>query len=272
MKKFLSTLVAALLIVASLFTFTACGGDDNGDGLTGDLKKVKDAGKIVVGITDYAPMDYQDASGKWIGFDAELAEMFAEELGVKCEFFEIADWGAKAVELNANSFDLIWNGMTASEELAKTIDLSVPYAKNAQVLIIPKSATAPDLANVKNLSIAVEKGSAGNTVATDEIGVVTLNESESQMAALLEVASGASQGAIIDLTMAESVVGKNQFADLKIAEGISYGDEVFSVGLRKGSNLTEKLNAFLKAKYADGTMTALLAKYQVSLNTEALSA
>ncbi len=270
MKKFLSTLVAALLIVASLFTFTACGGDDSGD-LSGDLKKVKDAGKIVVGITDYAPMDYQDENGKWIGFDAELAEMFAKELGVTCEFFEIADWGAKAVELQANSFDLIWNGMTASDELAAVIDLSIPYAKNAQVLIINKNATAPALNAVKDLSIAVESGSAGNTVASDEINVTNLNEVSSQMAALMEVASGASQGAIIDLTMAESVVGKGQFADLKIAEGISYGDEVFSVGLRKGSNLTEKLNAFLKAKYADGTMTALLAKYQVSLNTAALA-
>ncbi len=270
MKKFLSTLVAALLIVASLFTFTACGGDNGDENLTGDLKKVKDAGKIVVGITDYAPMDYQDENGKWIGFDAELAEMFAKELGVTCEFFEIADWDAKAIELNANSFDLIWNGMTASDELAKVIDLSIPYAKNAQVLILKKDATVPSLSDVKNLSIAVEKGSAGNKVATDEIGVTNLNEVGSQMAALLEVVSGASQGAIIDVTMADSVIGKNQFADLKVADGISYGDEVFSVGLRKGSNLTEKLNAFLKAKYADGTMTALLESYQVSINVDAL--
>ena len=270
MKKFLTTLVAIILSIATLFTFTACGGDDNGDGLTGDLKKVTDAGKIVVGITDYAPMDYQDENGKWIGFDAELAEMFAASLGVTCEFFEIADWDAKATELQANSFDLIWNGMTATDKLAQQIDLSVAYAKNAQVVIVNKDATIT-ADDVKNLTVAVEKGSAGNTVAADDIGVVTLNEVSSQMAALLEVVAGTSQAAIIDLTMAESVVGKNNFADLKIAEGISYGDEVFAVGLRKGSNLTEKLNKFLKDKYADGTMTALLEKYQVSLNTAALA-
>ena len=270
MKKFLSTLVAALLIVASLFTFTACGGDDSGDGLTGDLKKVKDAGKIVVGITDYAPMDYKDENGKWIGFDAELAEMFAESLGVTCEFFEIADWGAKAVELQANSFDLIWNGMTASDELAEVIDLSVPYAKNAQVLIVKKGTTV-DKNAIKDMTIAVESGSAGEDVAKETIGVTTINAVASQLAALMEVKAGTSQGAIIDLTMAESVVGVNDFDGLEKVEGISYGDEVFSVGLRKGSNLTEKLNAFLKAKYADGTMTALLAKYQVSLNTAALA-
>ncbi len=263
MKKLITKILATALAIATLFTFTGCA-------KVADLKKVQDAGKIIVGITDYAPMDYQDENGKWIGFDAELAEMFAAELGVTCEFFEIADWGAKATELQANQFDLIWNGMTATEELGKQIDLSIPYAKNAQVLIINKNATAPAKADVKNMSIAVESGSAGNTVAEEEIGVTNLNAVASQMAALMEVAAGTSQGAIIDLTMAESVVGKEAFANLKIADGISYGDEVFSVGLRKNSDLTAKLNKFLKEKYADGTMTELLTKYQVSLNVDAL--
>lgn len=270
MKKLLVLILTLALSLGACLGLTACGGNDASGDLTGDLKKVKDAGKIVVGITDYAPMDYKDQNGKWIGFDAELAEMFASSLDVTCEFFEIADWDAKAIELQSNSFDLIWNGMTATDELGAQIDLSIPYAKNAQVLIIKKDATAPTLDNVKSLSIAVEKGSAGNKVATNEIGVITLNEVGSQMAALMEVVAGTSQGAIIDVTMADSVIGKNQFANLKVADGISYGDEVFAVGLRKGSNLTEKLNAFLKAKYADGTMTALLAKYQVSINVDAL--
>ncbi|MBO5889517.1 MAG: transporter substrate-binding domain-containing protein, partial [Clostridia bacterium] len=197
------------------------------------------------------------------------AEMFAEELGVTCEFVEIADWGAKATELMGNQFDLIWNGMTATDELAKQIDLSIPYAKNAQVLIVKKGTTV-DKDNVKNMTIAVESGSAGEKVAQNEIKVTTLNSVASQLSALLEVKAGTSQGALIDLTMAESVVGKNEFDSLEIASGISYGDEVFSVGLRKNSDLTDKLNAFLKAKYKDGTMTELLKKYQVSLNVDAL--
>ncbi|MBR2377726.1 MAG: transporter substrate-binding domain-containing protein [Clostridia bacterium] len=262
MKKLLTTLVAVMLAVVSLFTFTACGKVE-------DEKAIKTAGKIVIGITDYEPMDYKDENGKWIGFDAELAEMFAEELGVACEFFEIADWDAKTIELKSNQFDLIWNGMTASDKLAKEIDLSIPYAKNAQVLIV-KSGVTVDKDNIKNMSIAVEKGSAGNNVAADDIKVTNINAVASQLAALLEVKAGTSDGALIDLTMAESVVGKDDFASLVIADGISYGAEVFSVGLRKNSDLTEKLNAFLKAKYADGTMTELLKKYQVSLNVDAL--
>ena len=71
--------------------------------------------------------------------------------------------------------------------------------------------------------------------------------------------------------MAQSVVGVGEFEDLQVVAGVSYGDEIFAVGLRKGSDLKTKLDAFLKAKYADGTMTTLAQTYNVGLNIEALS-
>ena len=251
----------------------ACGilASCNGTGADGDLASVKAAGKILVGITDYKPMDYKDENGEWIGFDAELAKMFAEQLGVECEFVEIIDWDMKVGEINSKQIDVIWNGMTASEELGKEIDFSVSYAKNAQVAVVKKGSglTAADVANA---TIAVEKGSAGEKVAKDVIGAAEakINAPGNQRQALVEVASQNSQVAIIDITMAQSVVGKAEFADLEILDGASYGDEIFAVGLRQGSDLKAELDAFLKAKYADGTMAALAEKYVVGLNTEAL--
>ena len=50
-----------------------------------DTEYVKKNGKLIVGITDYEPMDYKDENGEWTGFDAEFARMFAKELGVDCE-------------------------------------------------------------------------------------------------------------------------------------------------------------------------------------------
>ena len=270
MKKFLSTLVAALLIVASLFTFTACGGDNGDENLTGDQKTIKDAGKIIIGITDYEPMDFKDENGKWIGFDAELSEMFAKELGVTCEFYEIVDWNNKVAEINSGAIDLIWNGMTASDELGEQIDFSVSYAKNAQVAVVAKGSSITTKDQIKNAKVVVENGSAGAAVAEDE-GFANVVAPGNQKQALLEVLAGTSEVAIIDITMAQSLVGKGEFADLQMVDGVSYGDEIFAVGLRKGSNLKEKLDAFFKAKYADGTITALAEKYVVGLNTDALS-
>jgi polar amino acid transport system substrate-binding protein len=128
-------------------------------------------------------MDYKDENGKWIGFDAELAEMFAEKLGVTCEFVEI-DWNNKVAEINAYEIDLIWNGMTASDELGQSIDFSVSYAKNAQVAVVLKSSSIASKAEIKTATVAVENGSAGKTVAEEE-EIASINAVTNQKQALL---------------------------------------------------------------------------------------
>jgi len=259
MKKLLALLLAVVMMLGAL---VSCGGSDS------DLQRVKDNGKLVVGVTVYDPMDYLDENNEWTGFDAELANMFADELGVNCQLV-IITWGNNVAELNSKQIDLVWNGMTASDELGEQIDFSVSYAKNAQVAVVKKgSSITAD--TVKNANIAVENGSAGATVAEETIKGTKINKVKAQVDALNEVLAGTSDVAVIDITMAQSVVGKGVYADLEILDGGSYGDEIFAVGLRKGSDIKTELDKFLKAKYADGTMTALAAKYSVGLNTEAL--
>ena len=268
MKTSIKRIIALVLAIASVFTFalafTSCGEAE----VKGDLQKVKESGKLVVGVTVYPPMDYMDEeTGEWTGFDAELAQAFAESLGVSCQLVVIT-WSNKVAELNSNLIDLVWNGMTASEELGQQIDFSVSYAKNAQVAVVKKGSTITK-DGVKDATIAVENGSAGASVA-EEIGATKVNKFTAQVDALNEVKAGQSQVAIVDITMAQNIVGKGEYADLEILEGASYGDEIFAVGLRQGSDIKAELDAFLKAKYADGTMTALAEKYNVGLNTEAL--
>ena len=265
MKKLLVSLMAMILAMLTAFTFTACG-----ETTADDLADIKRAGKIIVGITDYKPMDYKDENGNWIGFDAELSKLFAQELGVTCEFVEIVNWDLKVAEINSKQIDVIWNGMTASEELGKEIDFSVSYAKNAQVAVVKKGSTITTKEQIKTASVAVEPGSAGEDITVAE-GFTNVKAPGNQKQALLEVLGGTSEVAIIDLTMAQSVVGKEDFADLQVVDSVSYGDEVFAVGLRKGSNLKEKLDKFLKDQYANGTITALATKYSVGINEEELS-
>ena len=265
MKKFLALILALVMCV---FAFTACGDEETE---IGDLQRVKDAGKLVVGVTVYPPMDYIDGDGNWTGFDAILAKQFAESIGVNCQIV-IIDWNNKVAELNSRQIDLIWNGMTASDELGAKIDFSVSYAKNAQVAVVKKTSSLTK-DGIAGAMIAVENGSAGETVARETIGATDsklVERSDGQVGALAEVLAGTADVAIIDITMAQSQVGKGQYADLKIVDGASYGDEIFAVGLRKGSDIKSKLDKFLKDKYADGTLTELAEEYAVGLNTDAL--
>ena len=230
-----------------------------------DVDYVKSQGKLIVGITEYAPMDFKDENDQWTGFDAELAKLFAEELGVECEFFVIGDWGKKFMELDTKNIDVVWNGMTITDEAKNNASVSDAYVLNAQVVVMKadKIANYPDVESMKDLVFAAEEGSAGQSVA-EEAGLNVISKQD-QAGALMEVAAGTADACVIDITMAKAMTGEGtDYADL--AAGISLSEEEYGVAFRKGSDLTAKLNQFLKDKKADGTLNELAQKYQLTLS------
>jgi polar amino acid transport system substrate-binding protein len=226
-----------------------------------DLAYVQGKGTLVVGITDFEPMDYKDANGNWIGFDADMATAFAQSLGVDVEFVEI-DWDNKVLELNAGTIDCVWNGMTLTDETLSSMECSGAYCNNAQVIIVP-AAVADNYSTVEDyadLTFAVEAGSAGEA----EISALGYNYTpvKAQADALMEVAAGTSDAAVIDSLMAAAMVGEGtSYADLTYTIGLN--SEEYGVGFRQGSDLAAALNDFFAAAYADGTMTACAETYGV---------
>ena len=102
----------------------------------GDVAYIQGKGVLVVGITDFAPMDYKDANNEWIGFDADMARVVADKLGVDIEFVEI-DWNNKILELDAKNIDVVWNGMTLTDAVMEAMECTNPYCNNAQVVVVP---------------------------------------------------------------------------------------------------------------------------------------
>ncbi|MBQ7687891.1 MAG: transporter substrate-binding domain-containing protein [Clostridia bacterium] len=269
MKKTLCCLFALLLVLSAVFAFAACKKDEpstpsgNEADAASDLAYITDKGTLVVGITEYEPMDYLDENGDWTGFDAEYATAVAGKLGVKVEFIEI-DWDNKVNELNSKAIDCIWNGMTILDDLKTAMDITDAYVINAQVVVMKadKLADYPDVESMKDLTFAVEAGSAGAGVAADN-GLNT-TEVNVQADALTEVASGAADACIIDITMANAMTGEGtSYADL--AAGISLSEEEYGVGVRLGSDLCAKINEITDELIADGTLTALAEKYELTL-------
>lgn len=279
MKKILALLLALCMV----FALAACGepaseptdapatdapsdvtepADDGGDTAESDLAYVQDKGTLVVGITNFEPMDYQDENGEWIGFDADLAKAFAESLGVEAVFQEI-EWGNKVFELDGKTIDVVWNGMTLTDEVLSSMECSNAYCNNAQVVILPaaEAENYPDAASMADLQFAVESGSAGMDMAIEN--GFSYTEVIDQATAVLEVSSGTCQAAIIDSLMAAAMVGEGtSYADLTYT--ISLNSEEYGVGFRKGSDLCAALNDFFAAAWADGTMQELADTYGVS--------
>lgn len=253
MKKVFLVLMIAMVSLACVFA----GGKKETAAVT-DKEYVVAKGKLVVGITDFEPMDYKEG-GQWVGFDADMAKAFAKSLGVDCEFIEI-DWDSKEMELENKNIDCVWNGMTLTDGVKKAMETSNAYCNNAQIIVTKKSlaSSLKKASDANNLQFAVEGGSAGMEAAQDN-GYKYI-EVSTQADAVMEVAAGTSQACIIDSLMAGAMVGPGtSYSDL--AYSVPLTTEEYGVGFRKGSDLAAALNDFFKASYKDGSMIKIAEKY-----------
>ncbi len=226
-----------------------------------DVAYIKDKGTLIVGITDFEPMDYKDESGSWIGFDADMASQVAKDLGVEVQFVEI-DWDNKILELENKSIDVVWNGMTLTDEVTSSMECTNAYCNNAQVVVLPadKAEEYPDAASMADLAFAVEAGSAGEQAAQENgFNYTSLT---SQADTLMEVSAGTSDASIIDLLMAGAMIGEGTDYPT-LTHTLELTTEEYGVGCRKGSDLASFINDEFKTLYADGTMQQIAEKYGV---------
>lgn len=274
MMKNRKKILALLLALAMVLSLAACGGKKNDNPVIGgaegptdiqvsdsDLAYVKDKGTLIVGITEFEPMDYQNTAGEWIGFDADMAKAFAESLGVTAEF-QLIEWDSKVMELEGKTLDVVWNGMTLTDDVKTAMECSNPYFNNAQVVIVPKDKADQyqTVESLEGLQFAAENGSAGQA-EIEKLGN-SCTATQDQATALLEVQSGTADAAVIDYLMAAAMTGEGtSYADLTYT--VSLNDEQYGVGFRKGSDLAAALNEFFKASYADGSMQQIADTYKI---------
>ena len=270
MKKILALTLALTMVLA----LCACGGAKapaatqapaeapaEAPAADSDLAYVQGKGTLIVGITDFAPMDYKNDAGEWIGFDADMAVAFAESLGVAVEFIEI-DWDNKILELNSKSIDCVWNGMTLTDEVLNSMNCSKPYCNNAQVVVV-KADVADQYQTVDSLSslaFAVEAGSAGEA-AVQELGL-DFTAVSTQADALMNVAAGTADACVIDLLMAGAMIGEGTSYE-QLTYTVSLTEEKYGVGFRSGSDLAAVFDDFYAQAFAAGTVKDIATVYGV---------
>lgn len=263
MKKLLALVLAIMMV----FGLCACGKNDKAaDGnATGDKNKPT----VVVGYTLYAPMNYKDDNGVLVGFDTELAKAVFDKMGYNVVFQEI-NWDNKYTDVDSGTIDCIWNGFTCNcadndgVQRSDKVDFSYNYMENQQVVVVKKDSGITSAADLSGKLGAAESGSAGESYATETFAGATISGFTKQTDCLMEVNALTADFAVLDVQLARSYVGKGDYADLMILEGVSSDVEYYAIGFKKGSNLTEQVNAALEALAADGTIAALAEKYGVA--------
>ena len=273
-------LVSAFLAGAMALSLAACGGAAStstaasasasgsasaSETAASDLDYIKEKGKMVIGYTVYEPMNYTDADGNFTGFDTELATAVCEKLGVEPEFVEI-NWDTKVVELDAKSIDCIWNGMTLTDDIMANTATTKAYAKNAQVVVVKDGTDYTSTADLVGKTVVAEAGSAGEAAIEGDENLAQADyvSKSVQTDCLMEVAAGTADAAVLDLTLANAMIGEGtDYASLKIVDELNA--EEYGVAFRKGSDAAAAVDAAFDELKADGTMQALADKYDLAL-------
>ena len=275
-------LVSAFLAGAMALSLAACGGAAStstvassaasgsaaasaAETAANDLDYIKEKGKMVIGYTVYEPMNYTDADGNFTGFDTELATAVCEKLGVEPEFVEI-NWDTKVVELDAKSIDCIWNGMTLTDDIMANTATTKAYAKNAQVVVVKDGTDYSSTADLVGKTVVAEAGSAGEAAIEGDENLAQADyvSKSVQTDCLMEVAAGTADAAVLDLTLANAMIGEGtDYASLKIVDELNA--EEYGVAFRKGSDTAAAVDAVFDELKADGTMQALADKYDLAL-------
>ena len=275
-------LVSAFLAGAMALSLAACGGAAStstvassaasgsaaasaAETAASDLDYIKEKGKMVIGYTVYEPMNYTDADGNFTGFDTELATAVCEKLGVEPEFVEI-NWDTKVVELDAKSIDCIWNGMTLTDDIMANTATTKAYAKNAQVVVVKDGTDYSSTADLVGKTVVAEAGSAGEAAIEGDKNLAQADyvSKSVQTDCLMEVAAGTADAAVLDLTLANAMIGEGtDYASLKIVDELNA--EEYGVAFRKDSDAAAAVDAVFDELKADGTMQALADKYDLAL-------
>ena len=266
MKKLLC-MVLVLMMVLSAGAAMAEGNSD--------WEYIKGKGKITIGITLFAPINYYDESGELIGFDTELAKATFEKLGVEVEFIEI-NWDSKEIELNSKNIDAIWNGMCITEERKQNMSMSRPYLYNTQAMVMKADKEADIMADISGKYVVAEQGSTGEgklqgTIADDDTVVVSAKAYfkdanytpvDSMAKALMEVKSGIADVALVDSVCALAMVGEGtDYDDLTVNLDNNFGLQEYGIGFRVGSDVTELVNNAIIELTRDGTVAQIAEKY-----------
>lgn len=271
MKKF-KKIAALALAVVSVLALSACGSGADKGGSAADSGKadsdwayVQQKGKLVIGMTLFAPMDYTDENGELTGFEVDFGKAVCQKLGIDTDFVEI-NWDAKENELNSKKVDCLWNGLTITPDRKENMSITDAYLGNKQVMVTLKDNVEKYGKDITDARVVAETGSAGEELAAsnDFFKTAKFTGVDSQAKALMEVKSGTADIAVVDYVTSIGSIGEGtDYTELSVVTAKEFEPEEYGIAFRKGSDITEKVNAAMKELAADGTLLKIAEKYKL---------
>ena len=266
MKKSILKKIACGAMAAVMLFSVGCGSSssnsDSKSGSDDSLKKVMDAGKLVLGLdATFKPMGYTDENDKTVGFDIDLAEEVCKRMGIKLETYNV-NWDTKEQDLNAGTIDCIWNGLSVSDERKKQMLMSEPYMNNSMVFMVNKDSGIKSKDDLKGKKVAVQNGSTAQEILKDsDIGKdITMTELATNVEAMQQLELKMVDAVFLDSVVANYEITSTGKSFEVLSDGLS--EEQYAIGFKLGANeLCKKIEETLSEMKKDGKVEEISTKW-----------
>lgn len=232
------------------------------------LAKIQKEGRFIVGLDDtFAPMGFRDENGEVVGFDIDLAKETAKRMGVTAEF-KAVDWDGVIFELKSKKIDVVWNGMTITEERKKQITFSDSYFTGEQILITRYGSEIKSVDALAGKTVGTQLGST-SYFALEKSPVFSelkdVKKYSSNVEALLDLEAGRTDAVVIDSMVGRYYATKKEAKDGKEIFSFvdeSLADEYVGIGIRQeDKTLVDEINKIMSDMKADGTFNKIYEKW-----------
>ena len=257
MKKLLSIVTLSALLLA------ACGDDGAKEGAAeakNKLEEIQAEGKIRIGLEGtFPPFSYHDESGDLTGFEYEIADQIAKDLGVKADYIE-TKWDSLIAGLDTDKYDFVINNVSITDERKEKYDFTIPYMKSEAVLAVHSDTTdikEPADMDGKKSSQTITSNFARDAEALGA-EVVATND---LMSSIELVIQGRADGTIHDRVTFLTYLKEQPNTKLKVLDRSINSTDIALILNKKNDEFREKLNEIIKARTEDGTFAAISEKY-----------
>lgn len=254
--------IAFLVLVLSTTLLLANGAQEKN--IDRSLEYIQEKGTFILGLDDsFPPMGFRDESGEIAGFDIDLAKEVCKRMGVELVFQPI-DWDAKILDLNSKNIDVIWNGLTITDERLEKIDFSKPYIANRQIIIVQADSGIDLKKDLAGKSVGFQMGSsAEDAINADAATAASFAESfkyQDNIQALMDLEAGN-----IDAVVVDEILGRYYIAKKPGVYAVAtdyFEEEEYGIGFRKGEKaFVAEVDRIIDEMVADGTAAKISQKW-----------
>lgn len=211
----------------------------------------------------YRPFEFQTPNKEIVGFDIDLMKEIAKAQGFKVKFVNTL-WGVIFESVKNGDRDIIMSGITITPQRQANVDFSYPYFAAHQLILTQKDLKVNSLKDLKGKNIAVCANSAGDVVSSKAFGKASPNikRFDNTPLALEELNAGGVDAAVGDVGVFAYYAQQNPDKDFNMARDVSFEDQYFGIGVRKGNTkVLNDVNEGLKKVIASGAYAKVYRKW-----------